>query len=242
MYTHLWLLVPLLLPACGAKDDEAPGGDTDTDTDTDTDSDTDADTDSDTDTDTDTDTTDTDTDPPVTGPFTLTSADLVSSAGHPLAAQCGWILPEAHSCSGPSPELSWTNVPAGTVSLLLVFDDPDAGNYPHWAVVNIPPTATGFASGASGANVDPHVLPMGDLDGDGIDDGSLELRNGSNEVGYFGSCPGNDTHIYRWQLWALDTYVTTPFSGSASQQFADAAAFATQHSLGVADLCHIYRP
>ena len=42
---------------------------------------------SDTATDTDTDTTDTDTGPTLPLPFTLSSPDLLSSAGHPLAAQ-----------------------------------------------------------------------------------------------------------------------------------------------------------
>ena len=241
----------LILAACGSKNEDdtsipcadatcastTPEGDTDTDTDSDADTDTDTDTDI-----TDTDTTDTDTGPTAPLPFTLSSPDLLSSAGHPLAAQCGFILPDAFSCQGPNPELAWSGVPAGAVSLMLIFDDPDAGFFPHWAVVNADPATTGFAGGVSGDGI-PSALPKADLDGDGVDDGALEILNGSGSKSYLGSCPGQASHIYRWRLYALDAVVPPgTFSGSASQQFGQAEDFANMHTLGLASMCHIYKP
>jgi Raf kinase inhibitor-like YbhB/YbcL family protein len=174
------------------------------------------------------------------GVFSLSSPDLLSSDGDP---GCAWVLPDAFSCDGPNPEVAWTGVPDGTVSLLLLLQDPDAPGsvFPHWGVVNLSPVETGLAQGVSGNDVHPHALPQHDLDGDGVDDGALELENGAGTTGYYGSCPPN-VHRYTWTLWALDTFATTPFSGSASQQFDDAAAFASQHSLGTATLCHLYGP
>lgn len=242
-------LILLTLAACGTKDELPCEKCTEPDTDVTT-----ADTDVTTDTDVDTDVTETDppdtdgttdTDTDVTGTpavFTLSSPDLVSSAGHPDAALCPWILPEAFSCDGPNPELAWSGVPAGTASLMLIFDDPDAGFYPHWAVVNVDPTLTGFAGGISGDGI-PSALPKADLDGDGMDDGALEILNGGGSKSYFGSCPGQATHIYRWRLYALDAIVPQgTFSGSASKQFGQAEDFADLHTLGMASMCHIYKP
>ncbi len=243
----------LILAACGSKNEDAACEDatcvTDTDVETDADTDTDADADTDTDADTDvtdtdpdTDVTDTDTGPTLPLVFTLESPDLVSSAGHPQAAQCAWILPEIHSCQGPNPELVWSGVPAGTVSLMLIFDDPDAGFFPHWAVANADPTLTGFAGGVSGDGIVSN-LPKADLDGDGVDDGALEILNGSGSKSYLGSCPGQATHIYRWRLYALDAIVPPgTFSGSATKQFGQAEDFANMHTVGMASLCHIYKP
>src|SRR5262249_24212550 len=52
-----------------------------------------------------------------------------------------------------SPELKWTNVPAGTQSFVVNMLDPDVSiqrgteTQPHWIVWNIPATATGLPEG-----------------------------------------------------------------------------------------------
>ncbi|MCB9699460.1 MAG: YbhB/YbcL family Raf kinase inhibitor-like protein [Alphaproteobacteria bacterium] len=226
----------LALLACGGSADDKDvtvlDTDTEADADTDTDSDSDSDSDSDADADADEDTdTDADADTPTAetaspGVFTLTSPDFVSSAGDPRAARCDWIMPAAFSCDGPNPELVWTDPPVGTVAYALIFDDPDANDFHHWAIYDVPGAETGLAQGISGRNVDPHTLPPG----------STELRNGFGYVGYLGSCPPAP-HVYRWRLWALDQRITP-----ATATFAAVEAEATAHALGEATLCHIYNP
>ena len=55
------------------------------------------------------------------------------------------------TCDGDnrSPPLGWSGVPAGTVQLALVVDDPDAprGTYVHWILIGLDP-ANGPAVGS----------------------------------------------------------------------------------------------
>ncbi len=141
--------------------------------------------------------------------------------GHPQAAQCDWVLPEMFSCNGPNPEIAWVGAPVGTVAFALIFDDPDANNYEHWAIYNIPASETGLARGISG----------GALPGN-----TMELPNQAGGGGYFGSCPPT-THIYRWRLWALDAEVTLN-----RPAFDELETEAAAHSLGNANICSIYTP
>jgi len=72
---------------------------------------------------------------------------LVSSAFADGAA-----IPRRFTCDGEnlSPPLQWSGAPAGTRSLVLLCDDPDApaGTWHHWAVYDLPPTVTELAEGA----------------------------------------------------------------------------------------------
>src|SRR5438105_15425881 len=60
-------------------------------------------------------------------------------------------IPAQYTCDGAdiSPPLSWSDVPAGAGSLVLVVEDPDApsGTFRHWAVFDIPPAARGLDAG-----------------------------------------------------------------------------------------------
>jgi phosphatidylethanolamine-binding protein (PEBP) family uncharacterized protein len=144
----LWWLV-----ACNGDPTTSPPTDeTDADTDADSDADADADTDADSDSDTDTAT---------TTVFSMSSPDFVSSAGDPLASECAWSMPAEFSCGGPNPEIRWEDPPAGAVAFALILDDPDANDFAHWAIYDVPATETGLAQGISGNSVDPHVLPDG---------------------------------------------------------------------------------
>ena len=66
--------------------------------------------------------------------------------------QDGTQIPPRHTQAGDqvSPELKWTNVPAGTQSFVVNMLDPDVSvmrgteTQPHWIVWNIPATATGL--------------------------------------------------------------------------------------------------
>jgi Raf kinase inhibitor-like YbhB/YbcL family protein len=95
-------------------------------------------------------------------------------------------------CSGAntSPELEWTNPPAGTKSFALMVYDPDAptgSGWWHWVVYNIPATATTLAQGGP--------LP----------EGAVEGNTDFGKAGYGGPCPppGSGNHHYVFTLFAL---------------------------------------
>jgi Raf kinase inhibitor-like YbhB/YbcL family protein len=67
-------------------------------------------------------------------------------------------IPARYTCDGEdvSPPLTWTGVPAGTQSLALIIDDPDAPDpkhprqvWVHWVLYNLPPDCSGLAEGAA---------------------------------------------------------------------------------------------
>jgi len=108
-------------------------------------------------------------------------------------------IPSRHTCDKEdlSPPLSWTGVPAGTKSLALIVDDPDAPDpqapkmiWVHWVLYNIPPGTTGFTEGVTVKN-----LPKGTLEG----------INDWKQTGYRGPCPPIGRHRYYHKLYALDT-------------------------------------
>lgn len=109
------------------------------------------------------------------------------------------MIPVRYTCDGAdlSPPLSWSDLPAGTQSLALIIDDPDAPDpaapritWVHWVVYNLPPNLTGLPEGAASA-----TLPG-------------NARQGVNDwqrSGYGGPCPPIGTHRYFHKLYALDT-------------------------------------
>ena len=107
-------------------------------------------------------------------------------------------IPPVHTCEGRdlSVPLDWSGLPAGTRSLALVVDDPDAPDpaapkmtWVHWVLYNIPPTAESLSQGASTG-----PLPKGTLEG----------RNDGGRTGYGGPCPPLGRHRYFFKLYALD--------------------------------------
>jgi Raf kinase inhibitor-like YbhB/YbcL family protein len=103
-------------------------------------------------------------------------------------------IPKRHTCEGEnvSPALTWTGVPAGTESLLLVCFDPDApgGTFHHWAVYNIPPEWRALDEGFSAKR----------------SAGSCqEAVNDFGKAGYRGPCPpkGDKPHAYHFRVSAL---------------------------------------
>lgn len=115
----------------------------------------------------------------------------------------GGTIPVRYTCQGlnVSPALAWDNVPAGTQSLVLALNDPDADDFTHWAVYGIAPTARSIKEG-----VPKGIETVADAY---IDGGALQLRNGISEFGYTGPCPkGPLPHAYEFVLLALDTKVS----------------------------------
>jgi Raf kinase inhibitor-like YbhB/YbcL family protein len=106
----------------------------------------------------------------------------------------GSEIPAQYTCNGAdvSPPLSWSGIPEGTRSLVLVGEDPDApsGVFRHWVVFDIPPSARGLDAGYSASR------PTAGLH---------EARNDFGKAGYSGPCPprGHGTHHYHFRLVAI---------------------------------------
>jgi Raf kinase inhibitor-like YbhB/YbcL family protein len=136
--------------------------------------------------------------------------------------------------SNKNPHLAWSEVPAGTESLVLLCIDGDAptdssnvnkegatlpasmprADFYHWALVDIPTTRSSIAAGEFSKEVTPQGKPAATL---------APMRHGVNDYtawfagdkdmagdyyGYDGPCPPwNDerTHHYIFRLYALDT-------------------------------------
>ena len=135
----------------------------------------------------------------------------------------GGAIPRRFTCDADdvSPPLSWSGAPAGTVTLALVMDDPDARGFVHWVVYNIDASATGsLPAGWSGT---PDAAPQG--------------VNGFGKPGYGGPCPPSGTHRYAFRLLALDQVLDLA-AGPKAQSVLDAAA---GHTLAEATLTGTYR-
>ncbi|MBS0496251.1 MAG: YbhB/YbcL family Raf kinase inhibitor-like protein [Proteobacteria bacterium] len=108
------------------------------------------------------------------------------------------MIPARFTCDGQniSPALSWTGLPEGTKSLVLIVDDPDAPDpaapkmtWVHWVLYNIPPAAAGLVEGIAEKDLPP---------------GALQGINDWKRTGYGGPCPPIGTHRYFHKLYALD--------------------------------------
>ncbi|MBU9888896.1 MAG: YbhB/YbcL family Raf kinase inhibitor-like protein [Candidatus Omnitrophica bacterium] len=103
----------------------------------------------------------------------------------------GQSIPIEHTCDGAdiSPPLQWTGVPAGTKSLALIADDPDApgGDWVHWVLYDLPPDTD---------HLSPEV-PATPARG-------IQGRTDFGRTGYGGPCPPRGTHRYFFKIYALD--------------------------------------
>jgi hypothetical protein len=118
----------------------------------------------------------------------------------------GGTIPAKHAGGmGVSPQMSWTGAPATTQSYVLIMHDPDpvlqgsaTNDVLHWAIFDIPGTATGL----------PENVPKQSE----LPDGSKQLNNIANQPGYFGPGPpaGHGAHHYTFQIWALNAKLDLP--------------------------------
>lgn len=134
--------------------------------------------------------------PPPTTPIPTSPTTTPSPATVPLQMQMtlsspefenGASIPTRFTCDGNNinPTLRIENVPAGTKSLALILEDPDAppGTWVHWIIYDIPVTLW-------------------------IDEDSIPGTQGTNDYDvkqYRGPCPPSSrTHRYVFKLCALD--------------------------------------
>ncbi len=104
-------------------------------------------------------------------------------------------IPKKYTCDGEdvSPALSWTGLPAGTLALALIADDPDApvGTFTHWVLYDLGASAHEVAEG----------LPKKPE----LPDGARQGQNDFRQVGYNGPCPPpGKPHRYYFKLYALN--------------------------------------
>jgi hypothetical protein len=110
-------------------------------------------------------------------------------------------IPEKYTCDGEDmiPPLKISDVPAGTKSLVIIMDDPDApaGTWDHWIVFNIP-TDTGEVR-------------------EGVEPTGIQGMTSFKRTGYGGPCPPDREHRYFFRLYALDIMLSLP-EGSTKKE------------------------
>jgi Raf kinase inhibitor-like YbhB/YbcL family protein len=154
--------------------------------------------------------------PAIITPLTTTTMIIASEV-----FKNGEYIPAKYTCDGLdiNPPLRFAEIPAGTISLALIVDDPDSpsGDWVHWLVWNIP---------ADTQKIDEGVLPSGA--GQGTTD--------FNAAAYGGPCPHSGTHHYQFKLYALNTTLSLPSSAKKS----DLLAVMQGHIIAEAQLTGMY--
>jgi len=118
----------------------------------------------------------------------------------------GGAIPARFTCDGSnlSPDLAWSDPPAGVKSLVIICDDPDApaGTWVHWVLYGLPASEKGLAEGTQAAAPSP-------------------ARHGLNSwsrMGYGGPCPPpGKPHRYFFKVYALDTLLGLPAGATKAQ-------------------------
>ena len=121
----------------------------------------------------------------------------------------GGVIPPRFTQAGEqvSPELKWTNVPAGTVSFVVNMLDPDVAvqrgteTQPHWIVWNIPASATGLPEGVKAGAEHP--------------DGMRQISASGPQYRGPGAAANGPLHHYTFEVYALDTRIDVTASTNA---------------------------
>jgi Raf kinase inhibitor-like YbhB/YbcL family protein len=141
--------------------------------------------------------------------FQLTSSEFQNQTTLPISMINNNIVNGVNTCSidgstggDESPDLEWTNAPAGTRSFVVVLYDATAA-FTHWGMYNIAGTATGLPQNAG-------VV--------GSTYGQQVYNDFFTAAAYGGPCPPANyppnLHHYVFTVYALDTTLTLP--GSAN--------------------------
>jgi len=131
--------------------------------------------------------------PPRRGASTTTATaafDTLPGGGLSItttAWEPGGAIPVGYTCDGQevSPPFTIVGAPEGTVELVLVVTDPDAGGFVHWVVAGIPPDAPSFPQG-------------------GVPAGAVEVPNSGGSTAWVAPCPPPGVeHTYDVAVHAL---------------------------------------
>jgi len=131
-------------------------------------------------------------------------------------------IPEKYTCDGDdmSPPLSWTGVPVGTKSIVIIVDDPDADEktWVHWVIYDLSPSVNSLQENALNINGKQGITDFG-------------------KTGYNGPCPPSGTHRYFFKIYALDVLLNLP-SGKTKQYIEEAMK---GHILAQSELVGTYK-
>lgn len=130
--------------------------------------------------------------------FELTSAAFAH--GQPIPKKC------TGEGADVSPPLKWTDPPAGTKSLALINDDPDApmGTWVHWVIYGI--------------GSDARELHEGVPKTENLPNGAKQGMTDFKRPGYGGPMPPpGKPHRYFFKLYALDTVLGLPPRATKAQ-------------------------
>jgi Raf kinase inhibitor-like YbhB/YbcL family protein len=124
----------------------------------------------------------------------------------------GGTIPDRFTQAGDdvSPPLSWSNVPVGTVSFVLIVHDADAAvasgtdDTLHWMLWNIPATVTALHERA------PSMAQL--------PDGTRQISATGPYYRGPGAAAAGPAHHYVFELYALDTMVDVPAVGASPAQ------------------------
>jgi Raf kinase inhibitor-like YbhB/YbcL family protein len=140
----------------------------------------------------------------------------------------GETIPDIYTCEGKdiSPSLSWKGIPAGTKSIALIMDDPDApgGTFVHWVLYNVPAQKQKL----------PEGMPFDKV----LADGSMQGRTDFGRTGYGGPCPPpGKPHRYFFKIYALDSRIDLAPGASKKQLEKEMAG----HILAKGEIVGIYK-
>ena len=134
----------------------------------------------------------------------LVSVASIQAEGFTLVSkELGGQLTDAQvfsgfGCTGRniSPQLRWTNAPAGTKSFAVTVHDPDAptgSGWWHWLIFNIPANVSQLPADAG--NAAKNLAPKG----------SVQSVTDYGKPGFGGACPpvGDKPHRYIFTVYAL---------------------------------------
>jgi Raf kinase inhibitor-like YbhB/YbcL family protein len=143
--------------------------------------------------------------PGIPAPLVLKLADYADGSAMPAKNGC------ANGNMAVSPKIDWSGAPAGTMTFALILHDTDVDiqgdDVLHWAIFNIPGTATG--------------LPEKVANTPDLPDGSRQLNNIGRSSGFFGPCPPAPTvHHYIIEAYAVDAKLDVPATGTRADLLA----------------------